>query len=59
MGRLGIATELLDKVVKEAKVYGCGTIYITASSFWESRQIGIYRRNHLDGIRSISCSRSA
>ena len=41
MGRLGIAAELLDKVVKEAKVYGCGTIYITASSFWESRQIGI------------------
>ena len=30
--RLGIATELLDKVVKEAKVYGCGTIYITASN---------------------------
>ena len=30
--RLGIATELLDRVVKEAKVYGCGTIYITASN---------------------------
>ena len=29
--RLGIATELLDRVVKEAKEYGCGTIYITAS----------------------------
>ena len=42
MGRLGIAAELLDRVVKEAKVYGCGTIYITASSFWESRQIGIW-----------------
>ena len=34
MGRLGIATELLDRVVKEAKVYGCGTIHITASSIW-------------------------
>ena len=29
--RLGIATALLDHVVKEAKDYGCGTIYITAS----------------------------
>ncbi len=29
--RLGIATQLLDRVVKEAKEYGCGTIYITAS----------------------------
>ncbi|MCR5676162.1 MAG: GNAT family N-acetyltransferase [Lachnospiraceae bacterium] len=29
--RMGIATALLDKVVKEAKDYGCGTIYITAS----------------------------
>ena len=29
--RLGIATELLDRVVTEAKEYGCGTIYITAS----------------------------
>ena len=29
--RMGIATELLDRVVKEAKEYGCGTIYITAS----------------------------
>ena len=29
--RLGIATQLLDRVVKEAKDYGCGTIYITAS----------------------------
>ena len=29
--RMGIATELLDRVVKEAKDYGCGTIYITAS----------------------------
>ena len=29
--RKGIATSLLDRVVKEAKDYGCGTIYITAS----------------------------
>ena len=29
--RMGIATNLLDRVVKEAKDYGCGTIYITAS----------------------------
>ncbi len=29
--RLGIATRLLDRVVNEAKDYGCGTIYITAS----------------------------
>lgn len=29
--RLGIATRLLDHVVKEARDYGCGTIYITAS----------------------------
>ena len=29
--RLGIATQLLDRVVKEAKDYGCGTIYITTS----------------------------
>ena len=29
--RQGIATQLLDRVVKEAKAYGCGTIYITAS----------------------------
>jgi len=29
--RMGIATNLLDRVVKEAKEYGCGTIYITAS----------------------------
>lgn len=29
--RMGIATQLLDRVVKEAKDYGCGTIYITAS----------------------------
>ena len=29
--RRGIATELLGRVVKEAKEYGCGTIYITAS----------------------------
>ena len=29
--RQGIATQLLDRVVKEAKNYGCGTIYITAS----------------------------
>ncbi|MBO4903387.1 MAG: GNAT family N-acetyltransferase [Lachnospiraceae bacterium] len=30
--RRGIAMELLDRVVKEAKAYGCGTIYITASN---------------------------
>ena len=30
--RMGIATRLLDKVVDEARRYGCGTIYITASS---------------------------
>ncbi len=30
--RRGIATELLNRVVKEAKAYGCGTIYITASN---------------------------
>ena len=29
--RMGIATGLLDRVVKEAKDRGCGTIYITAS----------------------------
>ena len=29
--RMGIASGLLDRVVKEAKDYGCGTIYITAS----------------------------
>lgn len=29
--RMGIATQLLDRVVKEARDYGCGTIYITAS----------------------------
>ena len=29
--RRGIATQLLDRVVKEAKDRGCGTIYITAS----------------------------
>ena len=29
--RKGIATQLLDRVVKEAKDRGCGTIYITAS----------------------------
>ena len=30
--RMGIATQLLDHVVNEAKDYGCGTIYITASN---------------------------
>ncbi|SHI21856.1 Acetyltransferase (GNAT) family protein [Butyrivibrio fibrisolvens DSM 3071] len=30
--RMGIATQLLDRVVKEARDYGCGTIYITASN---------------------------
>ena len=29
--RMGIASNILDRVVKEAKDYGCGTIYITAS----------------------------
>ena len=29
--RMKIATTLLDKVVNEAREYGCGTIYITAS----------------------------
>ncbi|MBR5649434.1 GNAT family N-acetyltransferase [Pseudobutyrivibrio sp.] len=29
--RKGIAKELLDRVVKEAKAYGCGTVQITAS----------------------------
>lgn len=29
--RKGIAKELLTKVVKEAKEYGCGTVHITAS----------------------------
>jgi GNAT superfamily N-acetyltransferase len=30
--RLGIAKELLTKVVNEAKKYGCGTVQITASN---------------------------
>ena len=29
--RMGIAKELLDRVVREARQYGCGTIQITAS----------------------------
>ena len=29
--RMGIAEELLSRVVKEAKDYGCGTVQITAS----------------------------
>ena len=29
--RKGIAKELLDRVVNEAKAYGCGTVQITAS----------------------------
>ncbi|MBR5953691.1 MAG: GNAT family N-acetyltransferase, partial [Pseudobutyrivibrio sp.] len=29
--RRGIAKELLDRVVKEARNYGCGTVQITAS----------------------------
>ncbi|WP_026653571.1 GNAT family N-acetyltransferase [Butyrivibrio proteoclasticus] len=29
--RQGIAKELLDRVVKEARAYGCGTVQITAS----------------------------
>ena len=30
--RLGIAKKLLAKVVNEAKIYGCGTVQITASN---------------------------
>lgn len=30
--RKGIAKELLSRVVKEAKDYGCGTVQITASN---------------------------
>jgi len=30
--RMGIAKELLDRVVKEAKAYGCGAVHITASN---------------------------
>ena len=30
--RMGIAKELLDRVVKEAKAYGCGAVQITASN---------------------------
>ena len=30
--RMHIATNLLDRVVEEARNYGCGTIYITASN---------------------------
>ena len=29
--RMGIATELLNRVVEEARQYGCGTVQITAS----------------------------
>lgn len=29
--RMGIAKELLDRVVNEARVYGCGAVHITAS----------------------------
>ena len=29
--RMGIATELLNRVVEEARNYGCGTVQITAS----------------------------
>jgi GNAT superfamily N-acetyltransferase len=29
--RMGIAKELLQRVIEEAKIYGCGTIQITAS----------------------------
>ena len=29
--RMGIARELLDRVIEEARQYGCGTIQITAS----------------------------
>ena len=29
--RLGIARELLSRVVEEARAYGCGTVQITAS----------------------------
>jgi GNAT superfamily N-acetyltransferase len=30
--RLGIARELLDRVVSEARNYGCGSVHITASN---------------------------
>ena len=30
--RMGIAKELLDHVVKEARAYGCGAVHITASN---------------------------
>ena len=29
--RMGIAKELLDRVIKEARAYGCGAVHITAS----------------------------
>lgn len=29
--RMGIARELLNRVVEEARIYGCGTVQITAS----------------------------
>lgn len=32
--RQGIAKELLSRVVKEAKEYGCGTVWITASDLF-------------------------
>ena len=28
---MGIAKELLNKVIEEAKAYGCGAVHITAS----------------------------
>lgn len=33
--RLGIAKELLSRVVEEARAYGCGTVQITASDMGE------------------------
>ena len=30
--RMGIAKELLDHVVEEARNYGCGSVWITASN---------------------------
>ena len=30
--RMGIAKELLDRVVNEAREYGCGAVHITASN---------------------------
>ena len=42
--RMGIAKELLHRVVEEAREYGCGTIQITASRS-EERRVGKERRS--------------